>query len=145
MANILVVGGAGGVGSAVLTMLVERGDHVVTTVLDEAEASRVRAVHGDRVPISTVDLGDADGTLESLRHVVAAMNGLDAVAVCAAISPNGPVESTPLSVFRRTLEINALADVAIFQACIPAQRRNAGLEYRNIRKRVDLQGPAKHR
>ena len=126
MANKLVIGGAGGVGSVVLKMLVERGDRVLTSVLNEAEAAQVRAVHGDKVKIGLVDLGDAERALEQLRALISGSGALDAVAVCAAISPNGPVESTPLSLVRKTLEINAVSNVAVFQACIAALRESRG-------------------
>ncbi len=126
MANILVVGGAGGVGSAVVEMLVGRGDSVAVTVLNNAEAGQISARHGAKVAIHEVDLGNADGALVSLRKVIDSMPGLDAVAVCAAIAPFGPVESTPLATFRKTLEINCVAHVAIFQAAMPALRKSKG-------------------
>jgi len=126
MANILLVGGAGGVGSALLDMLVSRGDRVWTTVLNDHEAGEVTARHGAGVAVRIADLGNADAALETLRALVTPIDRLDAVAVCAAISPLGPVETTPLKLFRRTLEINCVADVAIYQAAIPALRRSKG-------------------
>jgi NAD(P)-dependent dehydrogenase (short-subunit alcohol dehydrogenase family) len=126
MANVLVVGGAGGVGSAVVDILVRRGDKVVATVLNEAEANAVRARHGDKVPTSMVDLGNSESALGALRTLVGPMARLDAVAVCAAISPFGPVETTPLAVFRRSFEINTLSHVAIYQAAVAKLRESKG-------------------
>lgn len=126
MARILVVGGAGGVGSALVDMLVKRGDRVTATVLNEAEAARVRGRHAATVGVSVVDFSDSDRALERLRALVASLDGLDAVAVCAAISPYGPVETMPLAVFRQAFEINCVADVAIYQAVMPALRESRG-------------------
>lgn len=125
MASILVVGGAGGVGSAVVDVLVARGDTVTVTVLDQAEADRVAARHAG-LSVHQVDLGDADSALATFRTIVDSLPALDAVAVCAAIAPFGPTETTPLATFRKTFEINVLADVALFQAAVPALRKSKG-------------------
>ena len=125
MANILVVGGAGGVGSAVVDSLAARGDAVTVTVLDQAEADRVTARHRG-IAVHQVDLGDADAALARFRAIIDALPTLDAVAFCAAIAPFGPAEVTPLATFRKTLEINVLADVALFQAAMPALRKSRG-------------------
>lgn len=126
MAKILVVGGAGGVGSALVDMLVERGDDVEVTVLNSSEAAQVSARHGEKVGIHAVDLGDADAALAALKSAIGGMDRLDAVAVCAAMAPVGPIETTPLSVFRKTIEVNTIAHVAIFQAALPALRNSKG-------------------
>jgi NAD(P)-dependent dehydrogenase (short-subunit alcohol dehydrogenase family) len=126
MSNILVVGGAGGVGSAVVDVLVSRGDTVAVTVLNADEAGRVTAAHGDKVATYEVDLGDAEKALGQIQAAVSAMGSLDSVAVCAAIAPIGPVETTSLATFRKTLEINVVASVAIYQAALPALRKSKG-------------------
>jgi NAD(P)-dependent dehydrogenase (short-subunit alcohol dehydrogenase family) len=48
------------------------------------------------------------------------------VIVCAAISPYGPLETTPLAGARKTLEINTISDLAIYQACLPHLRQTKG-------------------
>jgi NAD(P)-dependent dehydrogenase (short-subunit alcohol dehydrogenase family) len=126
MANILVVGGAGGVGLALVDKLVARGETVNTTVLNKAEAARVFERHSNKAQVHQVDLSDADAALIRLREVISAIGHLDAVAVCAAIAPNGPVEITSLATFRKMFEVNCLADVAIYQAAMPALRKSKG-------------------
>jgi NAD(P)-dependent dehydrogenase (short-subunit alcohol dehydrogenase family) len=51
---------------------------------------------------------------------------LDGVIVCAAVSNYGPLETSPLETFRRTMDINATSCLAIYQACVPALRRASG-------------------
>jgi NAD(P)-dependent dehydrogenase (short-subunit alcohol dehydrogenase family) len=126
MANILVVGAAGGVGLAVVDKLVARGDSIILTVLNAAEASHVAQHYGAKIPIHEIDLGDADTALVGLRRVVGSIKRLDGVAMCAGIAPNGPVEVTPLATFRKTLEINCIANIALFQAALPALRKSKG-------------------
>lgn len=126
MADVLVVGGAGGVGLALVDKLVARGDRVIATVLDGAEASRVATRHGGSVDLHHVDLSDADAVLSRLRRILASCARLDAVAVCAAVGPNGPIETAPLADFRRVFEINCVADVAVYQAALPLLRKSKG-------------------
>ena len=126
MSDILVVGGAGGVGFEVVRKLIDRGDTVVTTVLNQSESNRVAKVFGNEVTIHEVDLGDADAALVKFREIVASMKRLSGVAVCAAISRNSPVEIAPLAEFRKMLEVNCIADIAIYKAAMPALRQSKG-------------------
>jgi NAD(P)-dependent dehydrogenase (short-subunit alcohol dehydrogenase family) len=126
MSDILVVGGAGGVGFEVVRKLAERGDAIVTTVLNQSEANRVGQAFGNKVSVHEVDLGDADAALPKFREIIGSMKRLDGVAVCAAISRNSPVELAPLAEFRKMLEVNCIADIAIYQAAMPALRMSKG-------------------
>jgi NAD(P)-dependent dehydrogenase (short-subunit alcohol dehydrogenase family) len=122
----LVVGGAGGVGSAVVNLLANRGWKVVTTVLAPEEAASIKERYGGTVQCHIVDLSDAESALIAVKQMVASLDGLHAVAVCAAIAPCGPMELTPLATFRRTYEINCVSEVAIYQATMPALRQTGG-------------------
>jgi NAD(P)-dependent dehydrogenase (short-subunit alcohol dehydrogenase family) len=124
--KVLVVGGAGGVGSAVVNLLVKRGCKVVTTVLEPAEAASLKERYGTMVQCHIVDLSDAQAALIKLREIVSSMDHLHAVAVCAAIAPCGPVELTPLATFLKAYQINCVSAVAIYQAAMPALRRTGG-------------------
>src|SRR5712675_1981110 len=107
--KVLVVGGAGGVGSAVVNLLVERGCTVVTTVLSAQEAASVDGRYGGRVQCHIVDLSNAETALIEIKGIVSSMDHLHAVAVCAAIAPCGPMELTPLSTFLQAYEINCVS------------------------------------
>ncbi len=126
MARLLVVGGAGGVGSALVCQRVASGDEVIATVLNDAEAATVASAHGGAVTTYLLDLAQPDRVVESVRALIAETGGLDAVAVCAAVSPYGPAETTPLNVYRTTFDINLLSAVAIYQAVMPALRQSRG-------------------
>jgi NAD(P)-dependent dehydrogenase (short-subunit alcohol dehydrogenase family) len=107
-------------------MLISRGDKVTATVLNDDEASQLSSRYGAKLALHHTDFSDADGALESLSALVASMDRLDAVAICAGVAPYGPMEYTPLPVFRRAFEINCVANVAIFQAVLPALRESGG-------------------
>jgi NAD(P)-dependent dehydrogenase (short-subunit alcohol dehydrogenase family) len=122
----LVIGGAGGVGSALINLLLERGGEVVATVLLPEEASAIENQYGGKVKCYVVDLSDADTALVKLKDIVSTIDSLDTVTNCAAVAPNGPAELTPLSTFRRSYEINCVANAAIYQAVMPALRKTGG-------------------
>jgi NAD(P)-dependent dehydrogenase (short-subunit alcohol dehydrogenase family) len=114
------------VGLAVVDKLVARGDTATVTVLNGAEAARVSERRGGKLSVHEVDLADADMALVKLKELVRSIDRLAAVAVCAGIAPNGPVEITPLAAFRQTFEVNCVANIAIYQAAMPALRKSEG-------------------
>lgn len=121
--NVLVVGAPGGVGLAVTQRLLAQDERVIASVLNSAEAALLRATAPGVAQILTLDLGDAESVSVTLRKELSA---LDAVVVCAAIGPTGPLEILPLVTLRKTLEINSIAGVAIYQACMPLLRSSHG-------------------
>ncbi|RAR57870.1 short-subunit dehydrogenase [Paraburkholderia unamae] len=120
----LVVGAAGGMGTEVVKQLVQQGYAVTATVLNDNEAAHLRASAPGVSRTLKLDLADADRVLDDLKAL--ALPSLDAVAVCAAVGPTGPLEIASLAGLRRTLEINTVAAAAIFQACMPALRAAKG-------------------
>ena len=124
--KVLVVGGAGGVGSEVVNRLVNRGCEVVTTVLEPKEAAAIEERYGGMVQCHIVDLSNSDAALVKFKEIVSSMDHLNAVAVCAAIAPCGPLELTALSTYRKAYEINCVSEVAIYQATMPALRQTGG-------------------
>lgn len=126
MKNILVIGAAGGIGLAVTRQLAAAGHSVTATVMDQAQADQVRAEVPGVAATVVLGLDDPAAAGAHVQAIVAAMGTVDQVAVCAAIGPIGPAELTPLAEYARTLNINFLSNVAIFQAVIPALRQTKG-------------------
>jgi NAD(P)-dependent dehydrogenase (short-subunit alcohol dehydrogenase family) len=123
---ILVIGGAGGVGSAVVNSLASRGYAVAATVLEVTEADSIHARYGGAVKAHRVDLSNAGAALTQIKLLVDTMPALDAVVVCAAIAPVGPMELTPLATYIKAFEINCVSAVSVYQATLPALRRTGG-------------------
>ncbi len=126
MAHILIVGGAGGLGLAVGNKLLARGDSITISVRDDAEEAIARKALSAVPSILRIDLADAAATKATIDAAVKTLPAIDAVIVCAAIAPLGPVETTSLEIVRRSLEVNCVSNVAIFQATLPALRRTGG-------------------
>lgn len=125
MAGILILGGAGGIGLALVDALVARGDTVGLTVLDEVQAEQIRSRHGNKVTAAIVDLNAA--AAEPLLHDLASrFTTLDAVINCAGIAPSGPLEYCSVDAFRQILEINLVANLAIAKATLPFLRASRG-------------------
>lgn len=120
----LVVGAAGGMGIEIVKQLLQQGYQITASVLNDTEASNLRANAPGVSKTVQLDLSDADCVLEDIKDL--AIPSLDAVVVCAAIGPTGPLEIASLEGLRRTLEINTVAAAAIFQACMPALRAAKG-------------------
>ena len=115
--SALVIGAAGGVGLSVTRQLIARGYRVHGTVLDESRRNALKAAVPGIEGIGIVDLANADNIATALAELLADGTILDAVAVCAAISPYGPLETTPLAQLRRTRGRMTL---------IAGRRRNGG-------------------
>lgn len=126
MKNVLVVGAAGGIGLEVARQLVARGDHVVGTVLDQAQADQLCAEVPGVAGVEVLELSDAARVAADAGRIASAMGAVDQVAVCAAVGPIGPAELTPLETYSRAMDVNFLSNVAIFQACVPALRQSRG-------------------
>lgn len=124
MARYLVLGGAGGVGSALVDALIGSGNEVLASVLDDREAGIVAANYTE-VETFRLDLGRP----ESVRGAIAAAvgdDGLDGVALCAALAPIGVLESVDLDHFASTLDVNVVSALAVFQAVMPHLRKSKG-------------------
>jgi len=124
--SALVVGANGGMGMAVTRQFLASGLSVSALV------SRPEAVEAfvDAFPacaqVVPLDLAEADTVKARLASLAAELPRLDVVVVCAAVAPFAPAETTDFAVFRRTMEINCLSNLAIYQACLPALRLTRG-------------------
>lgn len=126
MANIMVIGGAGGLGQAVVASLLAQGDSVSITVLNDAEAASARAATPGISAVHMLDLGDANAVRDRLGAALSQGDAIDGLIVCAAIAPLGPLETTPVDVVRKTLEVNTVSSIAIYQAALPVLRKTGG-------------------
>ncbi|HUD90864.1 SDR family NAD(P)-dependent oxidoreductase [Sphingobium sp.] len=124
MARYLVIGGAGGVGSALVSTFKAAGHEIIASVLNDQEAKAVSAAHAE-VACFPLDLSDPTSVVDAVRAAID--NGpLDGVAVCAAVAPIGILETANLKQVQRTLDVNIVSALAIFQAVIPSLRASRG-------------------
>jgi NAD(P)-dependent dehydrogenase (short-subunit alcohol dehydrogenase family) len=125
--SVLVIGANGGVGSCLVGRLIEGGYDVVASVssLDKAESLK-RRLPACRAVLA-LNLANANHVQDALEQLIGELEQpLDAVIVCAAVSPVIPAETTSLEVFRRAHEINCVSPLAIYRTVIPSLRRTRG-------------------
>lgn len=126
---VLVVGAAGGVGAAAVKEFIGQGCDVIGTVLNTQEANSVRTDSPQIRDVFEMDLSNATSVASTLAGYLKTLpddDRLCGVVVCAAISPYGPAETTSLDLLRRTLEINTVSCIAIYQTVMPYLRKTAG-------------------
>lgn len=122
---VLVIGAAGGVGLQTVWQLAERGYPLIATVLDDEQEAHLKQQVPGTGKILQLDLANADAIAPALKPLLDDVE-LAAVVVCAAIAPHGPLEFASLASLRQVLEVNTVACVAVYQACMPALRKTRG-------------------
>jgi NAD(P)-dependent dehydrogenase (short-subunit alcohol dehydrogenase family) len=125
---VLVVGGAGGIGTATCMRLAEEGASVVVADLNEAAAAAVAAGirdAGGTAESTAVDLRDEESVRAAVNLTLARFGGLDALHANAAdtspetVGLDSDVESVPLEVFDRTIAANLRGHLLCARCAIP--------------------------
>lgn len=125
--TVLVLGASGGVGQCLTRQLLDAGYNVMGSALGDADLDEMKAKGFDAAHLFVADFSSADAGASQLLKALERSNGpLSAVISCVGINPSGPVETTPIETFRRTMEINTVSNLAIYQATLPRIRDNKG-------------------
>ena len=124
--RILVIGASGGVGAALIDRLLAGGHEVMATVRAAEQIASVGRAYPaiDHVFVLDMALGDSVGG--AIRAGLAGRGAVDAVVVCTGVAAGSPLETASLVDFRRTLEINTVSCLAIYQAVLPMLRETRG-------------------
>jgi NAD(P)-dependent dehydrogenase (short-subunit alcohol dehydrogenase family) len=125
---VLVVGGAGGIGTATCVRLAEEGASVVVADINETAAADVAATirgAGGTAESTTVDLRDEESVRAAVNLTVERFGGLDALHANGAdtspdtVGRDSDVESLPLEVFDRTIAANLRGHLLCARHAIP--------------------------
>jgi NAD(P)-dependent dehydrogenase (short-subunit alcohol dehydrogenase family) len=104
--------------------LVSAGFHVFGTVRREADAENLRQQFPETVTPLLMDLLDED-SVRAAGEVVKAAGPLLGLVNNAGAALPGPLETIPIEVFRRQIEINLTAQLLVTQVMLPALHRSA--------------------
>jgi NAD(P)-dependent dehydrogenase (short-subunit alcohol dehydrogenase family) len=128
MKSVLVTGASTGIGRATALRLDGRGWRVFAGVRKERDAASLGEAGSDRLEPLMLDVTDT-GQIASAAEQIAAKTGdagLDGLVNNAGIAVPGPLETLPIEDFRRQIEVNLTAQVAVTQALLPAIRAARG-------------------
>ncbi|EFC82177.1 SDR family NAD(P)-dependent oxidoreductase [Parafrankia sp. EUN1f] len=125
--GVLVTGAAGGIGTATVRALSERGYWVFAAVHTDSGASRDLAKLPG-VAVLPMDVADPDSVAAAANRISVETGGegLRAVVNNAGVIVQGPLELIPVGELRRQFEVNTYGPVYVTQAFLPLLRAGHG-------------------
>ncbi len=128
MKSVVVTGASTGIGRATALHLDATGWRVFAGVRKEADAESLRGEGSERLTPLMLDVTDTAQIAAAAARVGAEVGeaGLDGLVNNAGIAVPGPLEALPIDDFRRQVEVNLTAHVAVTQAMLPAIRSARG-------------------
>jgi NAD(P)-dependent dehydrogenase (short-subunit alcohol dehydrogenase family) len=125
--SVLVTGASTGIGRATALRLDSSGWQVFAGVRDPAAAESLRSEASTRLTPVFLDVTEPEQIAAAAELVEGeSEGGLDGLVNNAGVAIPGPLETIPLDDFRRQLEVNLFAYVAVTQALLPQIRRAEG-------------------
>jgi NAD(P)-dependent dehydrogenase (short-subunit alcohol dehydrogenase family) len=122
MKTALVTGASSGIGRATVRRLDGAGWKVFAGVRKEEDAAALREEGSERLEPLMLDVLDPDAIAAAAERIGAEPGGLDALVDNAGSAVPGPLEALPIEDFRRQIELNLTAQLAVAQAMLPAIR-----------------------
>ncbi|HVL07382.1 MAG TPA: SDR family oxidoreductase [Acidimicrobiales bacterium] len=116
--NVLVTGGASGLGAAVVRAVLDAGGRPV--VLD------LRHPLAGGVDHELVDLADGRAAEQAVRTLAERSGGLDAVVTAAGTDACGVLSDVPAEVWEKVIAVNLLGTAAVVRAALPFLERSGG-------------------
>jgi NAD(P)-dependent dehydrogenase (short-subunit alcohol dehydrogenase family) len=118
--RVLVVGGAGDIGSAIAGALLAEGCEVLATGLDAAAVSACKLPAHERLQLLPLDVTDD----AAIAAFVGTLGRLDALVNCAGILARHKEYELP--VFQKVLDVNLTGTFRLCAACKPLLMANRG-------------------
>lgn len=127
MRAVLLTGASTGIGRAAALRLDAAGWRVFAGVRREEDADSLRDEGSERLAPVMLDVTDPAQIAAAAARVGAESSaGLDGLVNNAGVAVPSPLETIPIDDFRRQIEVNLTAQVAVTQALLPALRRAHG-------------------
>jgi len=127
MRSALVTGASTGIGRATALRLDASGWRVFAGVRDPVAGESLRADGSARLTPITLDVTDPEQIAAAAALIEeASEDGLYGLVNNAGVAIPGPLETIPLEDFRRQIEVNLVAYVAVTQALLQSIRKAKG-------------------
>lgn len=120
-----VTGASGGLGRAVTTHALERGDSVVATARRTATLDDVKAIYGDRLTVEALDVA-LPAAVDAVIARTLSAGPVDIVVNNAGYAVVGAAEEMTEADVREQLEVLLMAPMAITRAFLPSMREQGG-------------------
>jgi NAD(P)-dependent dehydrogenase (short-subunit alcohol dehydrogenase family) len=125
--SVLVTGASTGIGRVTALRLDGSGWRVFAGFRDPTDGEGLRAEGSERIVPVRLDVTDPEQIAATVARVEAESDGgLHGLVNNAGVAIPGPLETLPLEDFRRQLEVNLVAYVAMTQALLPQIRQAEG-------------------
>jgi NAD(P)-dependent dehydrogenase (short-subunit alcohol dehydrogenase family) len=125
--SALITGASTGIGRATVERLDAAGWRVFAGVRRQEDADALAQAGSERVVPLILDVTDAEQIAAAAKRIEEEAEGrLEGLVNNAGIAVPGPLETLPLEDFRRQVEVNLTAQVAVTQAMLPLIRRATG-------------------
>jgi len=128
MRSVLITGASTGIGRAAALRMDGAGWRVFAGVRREEDGAALREAASERLVPVMLDVTDAGQIAAAVETVAseAGEAGLDGLVNNAGIAVLSPLETIPIEDFRRQIEVNLTAQVAVTQAVLPLIRQATG-------------------
>ncbi len=128
MKSVLITGASTGIGRATALRLDAAGWRVFAGVRKEDDAASLREAGSERIVPLMLDVTDADQISAAADRIAAEVGdgGLDGLVNNAGIAVPGPLETLPIGDFKRQIEVNLTAQVAVTQVVLGSIRAARG-------------------
>jgi NAD(P)-dependent dehydrogenase (short-subunit alcohol dehydrogenase family) len=127
MRSVLITGASTGIGRATALRLDGAGWQVFAGVRRQEDADALAAAGSARIVPLILDVLEAEQIDAAAARIEAEAGGrLDGLVNNAGVAIPGPLETLPLEDFRRQVDINLTAQVAVTKAMLPLIRQARG-------------------
>ena len=118
------------------------GWKVFAGVRKEEDAAALREESSARLEPLLLDITDAEAIAAAAERIGAEPGGLDGLVDNAGAAVPGPLEALPIEDFRRQIELNLTAQLAVTQAMLPRSAPRAGGSSWSARSAVGWRSPS---
>ena len=118
-----ITGSSRGLGRALTTAVLDRGDQVVATARTPDQLSDLVDRYGDLVRACRLDVTDADAARDAVDVALATFGRIDVVVNNAGYADSAPFEEVSAEDFRAQVEANFFGVVNVTRAVLPVMHR----------------------